>query len=133
VTARTVVAADSDLSLSTPLTCYYAEEGTPPGRWLGTGFVGLGGGRLAIADRIRHRVERLPGELGPAGRAEAVAQIEAEEVARGCVGQDQFGHEFGCATWGAAHVVPVECGVRAGQRYRWYRIDRAVIPDRCYR
>ena len=29
---RSVAAADGDRSLSTPLTRYYAEEGTPPGR-----------------------------------------------------------------------------------------------------
>ncbi len=36
-----------------------------------------------VAERIRQRVDQLPNELGPAGRAEAVAQIEAEEAARG--------------------------------------------------
>ncbi|GAA2529066.1 hypothetical protein GCM10010407_18970 [Rarobacter incanus] len=112
---RSVAAGDGDRSLSTPLTRYYAEEGTPPRRWLGSG---LGGGRLAtgdhvseaqlqlligmgrdpitdepmgrafpqyapVAERIRQRVEQLPNELGPAGRAEAVPLIEAEEVARG--------------------------------------------------
>lgn len=115
---RTVAAADGDRSLSTPLTRYYADEGTPPGRWLGSGVVGLGGGRLAVGDRVSEaqlqllvgmgrdpvtgeplgkafpqyarlgdritkRTEALPSELGPAGRAEAVAQIEAEETARG--------------------------------------------------
>lgn len=34
---RTVAAGDGDRSLSTPLTRYYAEAGTPPGRWLGSG------------------------------------------------------------------------------------------------
>lgn len=112
---RSVAAADGDRSLSTPLTRYYAEEGTPPGRWLGSGLAGLGEGRLAVgdqvseaqlqlligmgrdpitgeplgrafpqytpvADRIERRVKELPGELGPAGRAEAVAQIESPRV-----------------------------------------------------
>lgn len=40
---RTVVAGDGDRSLSTPLTRYYAEEGSPPGRWLGAGVAALGG------------------------------------------------------------------------------------------
>ncbi|MDY0945270.1 hypothetical protein SOM11_04640 [Frigoribacterium sp. CFBP9039] len=31
---RTVAAGDGDHSLSTPLTRYYAEEGSPPGHWL---------------------------------------------------------------------------------------------------
>lgn len=30
---RTVAAGDGDRSLSTPLTRYYAEEGTPPRQW----------------------------------------------------------------------------------------------------
>ena len=115
---RSVAAADGDRLLTTPLTRYYAEAGTPPGRWLGSGLTGLGEGRLAtgdqvseaqlqlligmgrdpitgeplgrafpqyipVADRIERRAEELPGDLGPAGRAEAVAQIEAEEAARG--------------------------------------------------
>jgi hypothetical protein len=70
-----------------------------------------------VAERIRQRVVQLPGELGPTGRAGAV-----EEVARGWVGEDQFGHEFECATWGALQVIPGECGVRADQGYQWYRI-----------
>lgn len=115
---RSVAAADGERSLSTPLTRYYAEQGTPPGRWLGSGLTGLGGGRLGsgdqvseaqlqlligmgrdpvtgeplgrafpayapVTERIKHRVDRLPSDLGPAGRAEAIAQIEAEEAARG--------------------------------------------------
>lgn len=115
---RSVAAADGDRSLSTPLTRYYAEVGTPPGRWLGSGLAGLGGGRLStgdqvseaqlqlligmgrdpvtgeplgrafpryapVAERNKQGVERLSGELGPAGRAEATAKIEAEEAARG--------------------------------------------------
>lgn len=115
---RSVAAADGDRSLSTPLTRYYAEAGTPPGRWLGSGLTSVGGGRLstgdqvseaqlqlligmgrdpvtgeplgrafpryaAVAERIKQRVDQLPGELGPAGRAEATAQIENEETTQG--------------------------------------------------
>lgn len=39
---RTVAAGDGDRSLSTPLTRYYTEAGTPPGRWMGSGLPGLG-------------------------------------------------------------------------------------------
>ncbi len=114
---RTVAAGDGDRSLSTPLTRYYAEEGSPPGRWLGAGVAALGGmvvegdqvsefqlqllvgmGRnpvtgeplglaypayKTVAERISERAAALDPMLGPASRAEAVAQIEAEEAARG--------------------------------------------------
>ena len=49
---RTVAAADGDRELSTPLTRYYVEAGTPPGQWLGSGVVSLGKGRLAVGDRV---------------------------------------------------------------------------------
>lgn len=49
---RTVAAADGDRSLSTPLTRYYAEAGTPPGQWLGSGVASLGKGQLAVSDRV---------------------------------------------------------------------------------
>lgn len=48
---RTVVAADGDRSLSTPLTRYYNAEGTPTGRWLGAGVAGLGG-QIAEGDQV---------------------------------------------------------------------------------
>ncbi|WP_027588349.1 MobF family relaxase [Acidipropionibacterium acidipropionici] len=115
---RTVAAGDGDRSLSTPLTRYYAEEGTPPGRWLGAGVRGLGGGRIAEGDqvseaqlqllvgmgcdpvtgeplgraypqykttteRIEARIAGLDPSMGPAARAEAVSQIEAEEASHG--------------------------------------------------
>jgi len=38
---RTLAAGDGDRSLSTPLTRYYTEEGTPPGRWMGSGLTSL--------------------------------------------------------------------------------------------
>ncbi len=43
---RSVVAGDGNRSLSTPLTRYYAEAGTPPGRWMGTGVHAFGDGQL---------------------------------------------------------------------------------------
>lgn len=47
-----VAAGDGDRSLSTPLTRYYAEEGTPPGQWIGSGVAALGKGQLAVGDRV---------------------------------------------------------------------------------
>jgi len=49
---RSIAAADGDRSLSTPLTRYYAEAGTPPGQWLGSGIASLGQGQLAVGDRV---------------------------------------------------------------------------------
>ncbi|GAB7007801.1 MobF family relaxase [Nocardioides sp. AN3] len=43
---RSVAAGDGNRALSTPLTRYYAEVGTPPGRWAGSGVQALGGGAL---------------------------------------------------------------------------------------
>ncbi|MGN6250270.1 MAG: MobF family relaxase [Marmoricola sp.] len=39
---KTVVVGDGQRGLSTPLTRYYAETGTPPGRWMGSGPAALG-------------------------------------------------------------------------------------------
>ena len=44
---RSVVAGDGNRALSTPLTRYYTEVGTPPGRWMGSGVRRLGAGQLA--------------------------------------------------------------------------------------
>lgn len=49
---RTVAAADGDRSLSTPLTRYYVDAGTPPGQWLGSGVASLGKGQLLVGDRV---------------------------------------------------------------------------------
>ncbi|MFE6507637.1 MobF family relaxase [Nocardioides sp. NPDC057767] len=49
---RSVVAGEGDRSLTTPITRYYAEAGTPPGRWLGSGLAGLGNGELTIGDQV---------------------------------------------------------------------------------
>ena len=49
---KTIAAADGDRSLSTPLTRYYVEAGTPPGRWLGAGVAALGKGELSVGDRV---------------------------------------------------------------------------------
>ncbi|WP_345803398.1 MobF family relaxase [Microbacterium sp. AZCO] len=48
---RTVAAGDGVRSLSTPLTRYYTEEGTPPGRWMGSGVASLSSG-IRIGDTV---------------------------------------------------------------------------------
>lgn len=49
---RSVAVGDGRRAMSTPLTRYYVEAGTPPGRWLGTGLAALGGGRLSDGDQV---------------------------------------------------------------------------------
>ncbi|MFC4245085.1 MobF family relaxase [Gryllotalpicola reticulitermitis] len=51
---RTVVAGDGERDFSSPLTRYYQEKGTPPGRWLGSGVAALGegAGTLAAGDEV---------------------------------------------------------------------------------
>lgn len=49
---RTVAVAGGVWSLSTPLTRYYVEEGTPLGWWLGAGVAALGAGELGVGDRV---------------------------------------------------------------------------------
>jgi conjugative relaxase-like TrwC/TraI family protein len=43
---KTVVAGDGNRDLTTSLTRYYHEKGTPPGFWMGSGVHGLGNGEL---------------------------------------------------------------------------------------
>ena len=43
---RSVASSDGDRALSMPLTRYYAEQGTPPGRWVGGGLAALGEGEI---------------------------------------------------------------------------------------
>lgn len=49
---RTVAAGDGDRALSTPLTRYYAEKGSPPGHWLGSATAALGGGAIFVGDQV---------------------------------------------------------------------------------
>ena len=43
---RSVAVGDGSRSLSTPLTRYYSEVGTPPGRWMGSGVSAFGEGQI---------------------------------------------------------------------------------------
>jgi conjugative relaxase-like TrwC/TraI family protein len=49
---RSVAAGDGNRQLSTPLTRYYTEAGTPPGRWLGSGLHALGHGEVRQGDVV---------------------------------------------------------------------------------
>ncbi|HEX2893286.1 MAG TPA: MobF family relaxase [Marmoricola sp.] len=55
---RTVAAGDGDRSLSTPLTRYYTEHGTPPGRWMGAGIASLES-HLKVGDEVTEEQLRL--------------------------------------------------------------------------
>lgn len=43
---RSVAAGDGQRAMSTPLTRYYSEVGTPPGRWLGSGVGAFAAGQI---------------------------------------------------------------------------------------
>jgi conjugative relaxase-like TrwC/TraI family protein len=49
---RSVAAGDGNRALSTPLTRYYSEAGTPPGRWMGTGIHAFGDGQLLAGSAV---------------------------------------------------------------------------------
>jgi len=49
---RHIATADVDRRMATPLTAYYTASGYPPGRWLGSGLAGLGGGQLRPGDEV---------------------------------------------------------------------------------
>lgn len=49
---RSVAAGDGNRVLSTPLTRYYSEVGTPPGRWLGSGVGAFGACQLRPGMRV---------------------------------------------------------------------------------
>ncbi|GAB2991804.1 hypothetical protein GCM10027212_35210 [Actinotalea caeni] len=49
---KSVAAGDGDRSLSTPLTRYYTEAGTPPGFWIGSGLGRLGHGELGEGAQV---------------------------------------------------------------------------------
>ncbi|GAB2489994.1 MobF family relaxase [Promicromonospora xylanilytica] len=63
---KSVAAGDGDRSMSTPLTRYYTETGTPPGRWLGSGVACLGSenpARLLVGDLVtEEQMARLAGK-----------------------------------------------------------------------
>lgn len=84
---RSVVAGDGNRGLSDPLTRYYAEKGTPPGLWAGSGVPDLGAGRLSAGDHVSEAQLRLllgkgcdPVTGEPLGKAWPVYRSVAERV-----------------------------------------------------
>ena len=60
---KSIAAGDTGRDLTTSLTRYYAEAGTPPGFWLGTGLTGLADaavvdGAVVTEDQLRHLLGR---------------------------------------------------------------------------
>jgi conjugative relaxase-like TrwC/TraI family protein len=49
---RSVSVGDASRLMSTPMTRYYTEPGTPPGRWMGAGLAGLDRGRGLAAGSV---------------------------------------------------------------------------------
>ncbi|SDO66037.1 conjugative relaxase domain-containing protein, TrwC/TraI family [Microbacterium testaceum StLB037] len=106
---RTVTAADGDRSLSTPLTRYYSAEGTPPGRWLGAGFAGLGDKQIVEGDQVSEAQLQLLVGMGrdpitgkPLGRAYPEYRPVGERVAERVAALDP---ELGSASRAEATAV----------------------------
>ncbi|MGK0741313.1 MobF family relaxase [Leucobacter sp. Z1108] len=84
---RTVAAGDGDRDLSTPLTRYYDADGTPPGRWMGSGLPALGSGQLHEGDEVTEAQLQLLVGMGrdpltgaPLGRAYPAYKSVAERI-----------------------------------------------------
>jgi conjugative relaxase-like TrwC/TraI family protein len=56
---KTVAAGDANRDLTTPLTRYYREKGTPPGFWIGAGVSGLGSGEIESGSEVSEEQLRL--------------------------------------------------------------------------
>ena len=62
---RSVAAGDGNRALSTPLTRYYSEVGTPPGRWLGSGVGAFGAGQIRPGMQVTEEQLALLDRHGP--------------------------------------------------------------------
>src|SRR3954454_16774648 len=60
---RHIASGDVDRRMATPLTAYYTASGYPPGRWIGTGLIGLADGRLLPGGEVTEaQMEALFGQ-----------------------------------------------------------------------
>src|SRR3954453_1369657 len=62
---NSVARGDGAVAASSPLTRYYAESGTPPGRFLGSGLAGLDDGHGGPAGTVvsEEALWRMPGMM----------------------------------------------------------------------
>ncbi|WP_460808590.1 MobF family relaxase [Nocardioides salsibiostraticola] len=87
---KSVAAGDGNRKLSTPLTRYYTEVGTPPGRWQGSGLHAMGDGAIKRNDLVSEQQLALLLGMGrdpvsgvPLGRSfPQYAPVRARIVAR---------------------------------------------------
>ena len=121
---RSVAAGEGDRSLSTPITRYYAEAGTPPGRWLGSGLSGLGAGDLSAGDRVTEAQLALLIGLGrdpiagkQLGRAYPVYGSAEERVAKRMAALDDLSGDLAGEALVAAKA-RIEVEVSATSRRR---------------
>ena len=84
---KTVVAGDGNRDLTTPLTRYYQEKGTPPGFWMGSGVHGLGHGELEAGGEVAESHLQLLLGLGcdpvtgePLGKAWSKFKTAAQRI-----------------------------------------------------
>lgn len=49
---KSVVRGDANMADPNPVTRYYTEEGTPPGRWMGSGLHAFGSGEIRRGDAV---------------------------------------------------------------------------------
>jgi conjugative relaxase-like TrwC/TraI family protein len=84
---RSVAVGDGARVLPTPLTRYYSEIGTPPGRWLGSGVGAFGTGQLAAGTQVTEQqlalligMGRDPITGAPLGRAYPTYQRLADRI-----------------------------------------------------
>ena len=84
---KTVVAGDGNRDLTTPLTRYYQEKGTPPGFWMGSGVHGVGLGELEAGGEVAESHLQLLLGLGcdpvtgePLGKAWSKFKTAAQRI-----------------------------------------------------
>jgi conjugative relaxase-like TrwC/TraI family protein len=84
---KTVVVADGNRDMTTPLTRYYQEKGTPPGYWVGSGVTGLASGELEQGGEVTEEHLRLLLGLGcdpvtgePLGKAMPTFATAAQRI-----------------------------------------------------